>query len=98
MPDQELLDDVLEALEQSGGPVKNPVLRQALGWEESIYEAVKGELVAPSARRALPSPGLRLPRHHRGDDPQVPRCARGSQHARLQQVSQAPPKNLDGRE
>jgi hypothetical protein len=52
MPDQELLDDVLEALEQSGGPVKNPVLRQALGWEESIYEAVKGELVAPSARRA----------------------------------------------
>lgn len=52
MPDQELLDDVLEALEQSGSPVKNTVLRQALGCEESIYEAVKGELVAPSARRA----------------------------------------------
>lgn len=26
MADQELLDDVLEALEQSGSPVKNPVL------------------------------------------------------------------------
>ena len=25
MPDQELLDDFLEALEQSGSPVKNPV-------------------------------------------------------------------------
>lgn len=26
MPDQELLDDFLEALEQTGSPVKNPVL------------------------------------------------------------------------
>jgi hypothetical protein len=25
MPDQELLDDFLEALEQAGSPVKNPV-------------------------------------------------------------------------
>jgi len=46
MPDQELLDDFLEALEQSGSPVKNPVLRAALGWEEATYEEVKAELVA----------------------------------------------------
>lgn len=46
MPDQELLDDFLEALEQSGSPVKNPVLRQRLGWEEATYEAVKAQLVA----------------------------------------------------
>jgi len=31
MPNQELLDDFLEALEQSGSPVKNPALRQRLG-------------------------------------------------------------------
>jgi hypothetical protein len=35
MPDQELLDDFLETLEQSGSPVKNPVLRQRLGWVEA---------------------------------------------------------------
>lgn len=46
MPDQELLDDFLEALEQAGSPVKNPVLRAALGWDETQYEAVKAELVA----------------------------------------------------
>jgi hypothetical protein len=45
MPDQELLDDFLEALEQSGSPVKNPVLRQQLGWDEATYEAAKAELV-----------------------------------------------------
>ena len=44
-PDQELLDDFLEALEQTGSPVKNGVLRAALGWEEVRYEAVKAELV-----------------------------------------------------
>lgn len=46
MPDQELLDDFLEALEQSGSPVKNAVLRQRLGWDEATYEAVKAQLVA----------------------------------------------------
>ncbi len=45
MPNQELLDDFLEALDQSGSPVKNPVLRQALGWDEATYEAVKAVLV-----------------------------------------------------
>ena len=45
MPDQELLDDFLEALEQSGSPVKNPVLRQRLGWDEATYEAAKAELM-----------------------------------------------------
>jgi type I restriction enzyme M protein len=46
MPDQEQLDDFLEALETAGSPAKNPVLRQALGWEEALYEEVKAELVA----------------------------------------------------
>jgi type I restriction enzyme M protein len=45
MPDQELLDDFLEALEQAGSSVKNPALRQALGWDEARYNAVKAELV-----------------------------------------------------
>jgi len=42
---QDLLDDFLEALEQSGSPVKNPVLRLRLRWDEATYEAVKAELV-----------------------------------------------------
>jgi type I restriction enzyme M protein len=46
MPDQELLDDFLEALERAASPVKNLVLREALGWDETQYEAVKAELVA----------------------------------------------------
>jgi hypothetical protein len=46
MPEQEQLDDFLEALERCGSPVRNPVLRQALGWEEGSYDAVKAELVA----------------------------------------------------
>jgi len=46
MPDQELLDDFLEALQRAGSPVKNAVLHQALGWDDSQYEAVKAELVA----------------------------------------------------
>ena len=41
MPDQEHLNDFLEALDKAGSPVKNPVLRQALGWEEALYEEVK---------------------------------------------------------
>ena len=46
MPDQEQLDDFLEALEKAGSPAKNPALRQALGWDEAVYEEVKAELVA----------------------------------------------------
>jgi type I restriction enzyme M protein len=46
MPDQEQLDDFLEALEKGGSPARNPALRQALGWEEGLYEEVKAELVA----------------------------------------------------
>jgi len=45
MPDQEQLDDFLEALEKAGSPARNPALRQALGWEEGFYEEVKAELV-----------------------------------------------------
>ena len=44
MADQELLDDFLAALEQTGSPVKNPVLRAALGWDELTYDAVKQAL------------------------------------------------------
>jgi type I restriction enzyme M protein len=46
MPDQEQLNDFLEALDKAGSPVKNPALRQALGWEAALYEEVKAELVA----------------------------------------------------
>ncbi len=46
MPDQEHLDDFLEALEEAGSPAKNPALREALGWEEPLYEEVKAALVA----------------------------------------------------
>ena len=45
MPDQEQLDDFLEALEKAGSPAKNPALRQALGGEEELYEEVKAALV-----------------------------------------------------
>ncbi len=34
MPDQDQLNDFLEALEEVGSPAKNPVLRETLGWEE----------------------------------------------------------------
>lgn len=46
MPDQDQLNDFLEAFEQVGSPAKNPVLREALGWEEPLYEEVKAALVA----------------------------------------------------
>ena len=46
MPDQDQLNDFLEALEELGSPAKNPVLRVALGWDEPLYEEVKAELVA----------------------------------------------------
>lgn len=45
MPDPERLDDFLEALETAGSPARNPTLREALGWDELLYEDVKGELV-----------------------------------------------------
>ncbi|MCP9858867.1 MULTISPECIES: class I SAM-dependent DNA methyltransferase [unclassified Cyanobium] len=46
MPDQDQLNDFLEALEEVGSPAKNLALREALGWEEPLYEEVKAELVA----------------------------------------------------
>lgn len=45
MADAERLDEFLEALEAVGSPAKNPVLRDALGWDERLYEEVKAELV-----------------------------------------------------
>lgn len=44
MADQELLEDFRKALEQTGSPVKNPVLRAKLGWDVATYEAVKQAL------------------------------------------------------
>ena len=46
MADQEQLDDFLEALETAGSPASNAQLREALGWPEDQYEAVKAELAA----------------------------------------------------
>ena len=46
MLDQDQLNDFLEALEEAGSPAKNPVLREALGWDEALYEEVKAELVS----------------------------------------------------
>ena len=46
MLDQDQLNDFLEALEEAGSPAKNPVLREALGWDEALYEEVKTELVS----------------------------------------------------
>jgi len=46
MPDQEQLDDFLEALETAGSPAKNPALREALDWDVALYEEVKAELGA----------------------------------------------------
>jgi type I restriction enzyme M protein len=53
MPDQEVLDDFLEALERAGSPVHNPVLRETLGWPEAQYEEVKAELGLPEFKPAL---------------------------------------------
>ncbi|MCT0218596.1 hypothetical protein KQ304_06205 [Synechococcus sp. CS-1329] len=66
MPDQEQLDDFLEALESAGSPAKNPALRDALGWDEALYEGVKAELVAKGIvvrgrgrqRACVPSSGV----------------------------------------
>jgi type I restriction enzyme M protein len=46
MPDQEQLDDFLEALETAGSPARNPSLRDTLGWDAPLYEEVKAALVA----------------------------------------------------
>ena len=45
MPDQERLDDFLEAQEKTGNSAKNPALREALAWEEPLYEEVMADLV-----------------------------------------------------
>ena len=58
MPDQEQLDDFLEALETAGSPAKNPVLRQALGWEEALYEEVKADQVGQGKGQAQAFRGL----------------------------------------
>jgi type I restriction enzyme M protein len=46
MPDQDQLNDFLEALGTAGSPAKNTVLLEALGWGEALYEEVKAALVA----------------------------------------------------
>ncbi|EAQ74045.1 MULTISPECIES: type I restriction-modification system subunit M N-terminal domain-containing protein [unclassified Synechococcus] len=44
MPDQERLDEFLETLEKAGSPARNPAPREALGWDDPLYEEVKAEL------------------------------------------------------
>jgi hypothetical protein len=85
--DQEPLDEFLEALEQTGSPVKNAVLRAALGWEKAQYEAVKAELVA--RRIVVPGRGrsdsvnlagaesVAAPPPRGGNGPRASRNARG---------------------
>ena len=53
MPEQELLDEFQEALEAAGGPVRNTVPRETLGWPEAQYEEVKAELGLPEFKLAL---------------------------------------------
>jgi hypothetical protein len=43
MPDQELLDDFLDALEAAGSPARNKVLRETLSCQEVQYVEVKAE-------------------------------------------------------
>jgi len=45
MPNCEQQDEFLGALEALGGQAGNGKLRELLGWDEAVYEAVKAELV-----------------------------------------------------
>jgi type I restriction enzyme M protein len=45
MPDQDQLNDFLEAVEELGSPAKKESLLEALGWDEALYESVKAHLV-----------------------------------------------------
>jgi hypothetical protein len=42
MPDQELIDDFLEAREAAGSSVRSPVLRETLGWPETPIRGGEG--------------------------------------------------------
>ena len=53
MPDQELINDFLEARERAGSSVPDPDLRETLGWPEVQYEEVKAELGLPEFKPAL---------------------------------------------
>ena len=46
MPDQEQLDDFLEALETAGSPAKNPSLRGVMNGQGAFHKDAKPKLVA----------------------------------------------------
>jgi hypothetical protein len=51
MPDQEQLDDFLEALERCGSPVRNPVLREARnGTRQASFIIARLTISQPNAR------------------------------------------------
>lgn len=45
MPDQDQLNDFLEAVEELGNPAKKEALLEALGWDEALFESEKADLV-----------------------------------------------------
>ena len=45
MPSPDQVEQFLSALKQQGGSAGNVTLREALGWDEVTYDAVKGEAI-----------------------------------------------------
>ena len=89
MPDQEQLDDFLEALESAGSPAKNPALHEALGWDGTLYEEVKAELVAKGivTRGRGRSDSVSLV----GAEPVAPQAAPAKAPAKAKPPATAPP-------
>ncbi|MCY2939527.1 MAG: hypothetical protein NTV55_14375, partial [Planctomycetota bacterium] len=48
MPSPDHVNQFLSALKQQGGSAGNVMLREALGWDEAIYDAVRGEAISQS--------------------------------------------------
>ena len=46
MPSPDQVNQFLSALKQQGGSAGNVTLREALGWDEATYDAVKSEAVS----------------------------------------------------
>ena len=46
MPSPDQVNQFLSALKQQGGSAGNVTLREALGWDEAIYDAVRGEAIS----------------------------------------------------
>jgi type I restriction enzyme M protein len=46
MPSPDQVNQFLSALKQQGGSAGNVMLREALGWDEAIYDSVRGEAIS----------------------------------------------------